>query len=186
MGAGRASGDEPEDGTAESIESKPIRDRENLTGSHLGSQDDQSAVEDKIGFFSRPYLVSFFGVIYVPVALTILVRLFESATVLVTIIISPFLSIPLDAIWPNALSVTSTLLRSTSPLFSILYVLYFLSLFDYYFSFSSISFGLLGFFYKVWAFYFLSSFSYISIPSSSTSSINPSLSFIRSLNSVGV
>ena len=57
MGAGRASGDEPEDGTAESIERKPVRVREDLTGSHVGSQDDQSAVEDKIGFFSRPYLV---------------------------------------------------------------------------------------------------------------------------------
>jgi len=56
VGAGRASGDEPEDGTAESIERKPVRVREDLTGSHVGSQDDQSAVEDKIGFFSRPYL----------------------------------------------------------------------------------------------------------------------------------
>jgi len=54
VGAGRASGDEPEDGTAESIERKPVRVREDLTGSHVGSQDDQSAVEDKIGFFSRP------------------------------------------------------------------------------------------------------------------------------------
>jgi hypothetical protein len=54
VGAGRASGDEPEDGTAESIERKPIRDREDLTGSHVGSQDDQSAVEDMFGFFSRP------------------------------------------------------------------------------------------------------------------------------------
>jgi hypothetical protein len=55
VGAGRASGDEPEDGTAESIERKPVRVREDITGSHVGSQDDQSAVEDMFGFFSRPY-----------------------------------------------------------------------------------------------------------------------------------
>ena len=56
MGAGWASGDELEDRLAESIRKNSGRGRENLTGSHVGSQDDQSAVKDKIGFFSRPYL----------------------------------------------------------------------------------------------------------------------------------
>lgn len=40
MGAGGASGDEPEEGTAESIKRWFVRDRENLTGSHVGSQDE--------------------------------------------------------------------------------------------------------------------------------------------------
>ncbi len=53
MDAGRDSGDEPEDGTAESLERKPVRDRENLTGSHVGSQDEPSAVEGKGSFFQQ-------------------------------------------------------------------------------------------------------------------------------------
>lgn len=57
------SDNKPEEGTAESIERKPVRDRENLTRSHVGSQDEQSAVEDKIDFISSPLVTGANGII---------------------------------------------------------------------------------------------------------------------------
>ena len=63
LGADRAADDESEAGIAESIEGKPERDRENLSRSHVGRLDEQSAVEDKNGFFSKPLVAGANGII---------------------------------------------------------------------------------------------------------------------------